>query len=58
MFNEQTGWWSQENYLLLSIGGATLLLQLWMVVEAIVAWPRARGVLEELLPPLSRREKI
>ncbi len=32
------------------------LLQLWMVVEAIVAWPRAKGVLEELLPPLPSGE--
>jgi carbon starvation protein len=52
IFNPQTGWWHQGDYLLTSIGGATLLLQLWMVVEAIVAWPRAKGVLEELLPPL------
>ena len=58
MFNEQTGWWPQENYLLASIGGATLLLQIWMVVEALVAWPRARGVIEEMLPPLPAGEKF
>lgn len=55
MFNAQSGWWQQQNYLLFSIGGATLLLQFWMVAEAIVAWPRAKGVLEEMLPPLPPR---
>ncbi len=53
MFNTHSGWWQTGNYLLLSIGGTTLLLQLWMVTEAVLAWPRARGVLEEALPPLS-----
>jgi carbon starvation protein len=56
MFNDQNGWLPQGNYLLASIGGATLLLQVWMVVEAIIAWPRAKGVLEELLPPLASGE--
>jgi len=52
MFNSESGWWQQQNYLLLSIGSATMLLQWWMVAEALLAWPRARGVLEETLPPL------
>lgn len=55
MFNAESGWWQTGNYLLLSIGVATLLLQLWMVAEAVLAWPRARGVLEETLPPLPAR---
>ena len=58
MFNGQNGWWLERNYLLASIGGATLLLQVWMVAEAIVAWPRAKGVLEEMLPPLPSSEKL
>jgi carbon starvation protein len=57
MFNPETGWWKQENYLLLAIGAATLLLQLWMVAEAVLVWPRVRGVLEEALPPLVRKPK-
>ena len=52
MFNQETGWLATENYLLLTIGGATMLLQLWMIAEAVIAWPRAKGVLEEMLPPL------
>ena len=53
LFNAETGWWPQRNYLLLSIGLATMLLQFWMIVEALLAWPRAKGVLEEALPPLA-----
>jgi len=56
MFNAESGWWPQRNYLLLSIGAATMVLQLWMVVEAMLAWPRARGVLEEALPLLPVRD--
>ena len=52
MFNAQSGWVPQQNYLLASIGGATIFLQLWMLAEAAMAWPRAKGVLEETLPPL------
>ena len=52
MFNPETGWWHTGNYLLLTIGATALCLQFWMVVEAVLAWPRARGVLEEALPPL------
>ncbi len=52
VFNTETGWWPTRNYLLLTISAVTLLLQFWMVAEALLAWPRARGVLEEALPPL------
>ncbi len=55
MFNENSGWWPQGNYLLLGVGCATLTLQMWMVAEALWAWPRAKGVLEEALPPLPAR---
>jgi carbon starvation protein len=58
MFNAKSGWWQHQNYLLFGIGGATLLLQFWMVAEAIVAWPRAKGVLEEMLPPLPQNERL
>ena len=56
MFNENSGWVPQQNYLLSTIGGVTILLQLWMLVEVIGAWPRAKGVLEESLPTLPASE--
>lgn len=52
MFNRQSGWWPQGNYLLVTIGGATMLLQIWMVAEALLAWSKSKGVLEAELPPL------
>jgi carbon starvation protein len=48
-------WWSAKSYLLVFIGGVTLLLEAWMIIEALLMWPRAKGVLEEALPPLERR---
>jgi len=44
-----------RSWLLLAFGSAILVLQIWMVVEAILMWPRAKGVLEESLPPLEPR---
>ena len=35
------------NYLA-TLGLATIALQLWIILEAVAAWPRARGVLEDL----------
>ncbi len=54
LFNRATGWfWSFADYrLLATIGLITLALQAWMVIEALLAWPRAKGVLETVLPPL------
>ena len=43
---------AKENWLLVFIGGATLLLQIWMITEALIAWPKAKGILEEQLEPL------
>jgi carbon starvation protein len=30
------------------------MLQIWMVIEAILIWPKAKGVIEEALPPLTK----
>jgi carbon starvation protein len=55
MFNGATGWYHTGSRLLFGIGAITLLLQVWMVVEGVLIWPRARGVLEQALPPLPPR---
>ena len=44
--------WFYHNRLLFGFGCVIILLQAWMVAEAIVAWPKARGILEKALPPL------
>ena len=48
------GWiWSfQDHKLLGSIAIITLGLQVWMVVEGVLMWPKAKGVLEDPLPSL------
>jgi len=40
-----------SQYHLIAIGGITLALQVWMVIEAILMIPRAKGVLESPPPP-------
>jgi carbon starvation protein len=51
-------WVEKSQYLLVFIALATLVLEAWMVVEALLIWPRARGVLEEALPALPRALKL
>ncbi len=60
MFNSETGWrpgYPHSNVLLFGVGLAVLALQVWMVIEALLMWPRAKGVLEEQLPPLPARSR-
>jgi carbon starvation protein len=39
-------------------GLVVLALQGWMMVEAFLVWPKAKGVLEEKLPPLEKNSKL
>ena len=41
---------SKPNYTVITIGAATLALEIWMILEAILLWPRVRGILEPQLP--------
>ena len=53
---EGTAGWlfaDNKNWALIVIALATLALEVWLVIEAVLAWPKARGVLEETLPPLT-----
>ena len=50
MFLGDGCWWQQGKWLLIAVGSLTLLLQVWMVIEAILIWPRVRGVIEESPP--------
>lgn len=52
LFNQDTGWWWNHKTLLTCFGIGILGLQAWIFIEAALIWPRARGVLEESLPPL------
>jgi carbon starvation protein len=44
-----TGWWQDQRWILFTVGLATLALELWMIVEAVLLWPNVRGVLEDQL---------
>ncbi len=54
MFNPETGWWQGGKTFLFWNGAAILGIQAWMVVEAMLLMPRAKGILEEALPPLTK----
>jgi carbon starvation protein len=58
MFNPELGWLWTKQYLLFGFGLVISCLQIWMVVEAVLLWPRVRGVLEEGLPPLSPAPRV
>ncbi|WP_417739939.1 carbon starvation protein A [Rosistilla oblonga] len=52
MMIELPGWLNppegqSPNWVVIVIGCATLLLEAWMVVEAIILWPSVRGIVEE-----------
>ena len=50
LFHPERGWLAGGQYVLFGIGLATVVLQVWMVIEALLMIPRARNVLEEALP--------
>jgi len=58
LFDPASGWLvagASQNWLAGSIGLVTISLQIWMVVEAVIAWPKVKGVLE---PQLSDDEVV
>ena len=55
MFHPETGWLQNEKYLLFAFGCLIMGLQVWMIFEAVLIWPKAKGILEESLPPLPKR---
>lgn len=53
MIYQIVGWVGEGNYLLVGIGVAIEGLQAWMIVEGLLMWRSARGVLPAPLPPLA-----
>ena len=52
LFDPNSGWLASgdgQNWLAGGIGLVTMGLQIWMVVEAVIAWPKVKGVLEPQL---------
>lgn len=52
MFNAESGWLWLGKMWLFSFGAIVMTLQIWMVIEAALMFPRVKGILEEALPPL------
>lgn len=52
---QMKGWITAEepNYMLFGFGAVILGLQVWMVIEGYLLWPKAKGELEQQLPPLA-----
>ncbi|HEB78171.1 MAG TPA: carbon starvation protein A [Methylothermaceae bacterium] len=51
-------WYRGGKYLLVFVAAATVLLEIWMVIEAVRIWPHARGVLEKEAPALPSAAKL
>ncbi len=47
---KNTSWLEDGNWLLMFIGAATLALEIWMIIEALLLWPKVKGVIEPQLP--------
>ena len=48
-------WLNGGSYMLVVVGVIVLAIETWMVIEAVLVWPKVRGVLEDPLPPLPSR---
>jgi carbon starvation protein len=53
MLSQMPVWISKGRWVLVGVAVSTMLLEVWMIVEAVLLWPSAKGVLEESLPPLN-----
>lgn len=47
-------WLNNNQPVLVFIAVVTLFLEAWLIVEAFLVWPKAKGVLEKTLPPLTK----
>lgn len=43
---DNPSWWSQGNILLVGMAVATLALEAWMILEAVLLFPQVKGILE------------
>lgn len=45
-------WLAGGSWVLVAVGLIMLAIEVWMIIEACLLWPKVRGVLEAPLPPL------
>lgn len=41
-----SSWLGRQDWVLAAFGMATLLVEIWMIIEAVKAWPKVKGILE------------
>ncbi len=50
----ETSWLAQGDWILAGFGLATLVVEIWMIIEAVRMWPKVKGILETpagIVPP-------
>lgn len=47
-------WFAEGSYLLVGVAVVVIVLEVWMITEALVLWRKAKGILEPALPPFVR----
>jgi len=52
LFAGENSYIATGNWTLVVIGVMSIILEAWIIIEAFIAWPRARGIIEEQLKPL------
>ena len=52
MYTDVLKWWDKGQFLLVGVAVFIFALEMWLIIEAILIWPKAKGVLEAALPPL------
>lgn len=58
IFVGESSFVAAKSWHLTAIGLATIALQVWMIAEALIAWPKAKGVIEEQLEPLPAEDGV
>lgn len=57
LIHDTRRWFLDGNGALAAVAVLMLVLEAWMIVEAVLLWPRVRGILEETLPPASLKSQ-
>lgn len=52
MFTDVVKWWDKGQFLLVGVALFIFALEVWLIIEAFLLWPRVKGVIEAELPPL------
>jgi carbon starvation protein len=58
LVTDLTRWWAQGQFILVGVAVLMLALEVWMIIEALLLWPKANGVVEKALPPLPPRAAV